>query len=116
MLDLYIPTQPVVVGRWWLPWRAVHTEACPEENAGDHVGVAIGIGPAVSVSGEVSQFEQRSSIEQCFVVCTRRGEAVVGLRVGGLMTYGSSLVGAFRALGRRRRPEVFLQSTGARAS
>jgi hypothetical protein len=29
---------------------------------------------------------------------------------GGLMTYGSSLVGAFRALGRRWRPEVFLQS------
>lgn len=29
------------------------------------------------------------------------------------MTYGSSLVGAFRALGRRWRPEVFLQPPGA---
>lgn len=32
---------------------------------------------------------------------------------GGLMTYGSSLVGAFQALGRRWRPEVFLQAPGA---
>lgn len=51
----------------------MHTEACPEEDAGDHVGVAIGREPAVFVSREVSQFEQRSSIEQCFVGCTRRG-------------------------------------------